>query len=78
VGASLLHRIGRPEWIADSPEDYIAIARKLAEDPGELAIIRAGLRTKLLASSLCDAAGFTRTLETACRTIWHDKYQRAS
>ena len=32
--------LGRPEWVGANPEEMIAIARRLASDPRELAAIR--------------------------------------
>ena len=58
VGASILTQIGRPEWIAESPEDYRAIARELAGRVVDLRIQRVALRKQVLASPLCDASGF--------------------
>jgi predicted O-linked N-acetylglucosamine transferase (SPINDLY family) len=69
-GASILTSLGRPEWIARSPEEYIAIAQRLAADPKALAAIRSGLRTELQASPLMDNAGFTRELEDLYRQAW--------
>ena len=66
-GASILTSLGRPEWIARSPEEYIAIAQRLAADPQQLAAIRSGLRAELQASPLMDGAGFTRELEDLYR-----------
>ncbi|MCP9812249.1 tetratricopeptide repeat protein [Synechococcus lacustris] len=69
-GASILTSLGRPDWIARSPEQYIAIAQRLAADPQALATIRSGLRAKLQASPLMDNAGFTRELEALYRQAW--------
>jgi protein O-GlcNAc transferase len=69
-GASILTSLGRSEWIARSPEQYIAIAQSLASDPQQLAAIRRGLRTELQASPLMDGAGFTRELEDAYHQAW--------
>ena len=62
-GASILTTLGRPEWIARTPGEYIAIAQRLAADPQQLAAIRSGLRAELQASPLMDHAGYTRALE---------------
>ena len=70
VGASLLRRVGLDELVADSVEAYIAIAAGLAEKPQELAALRSSLRPRMLASPLCDTAGFTRSLEAAYRAMW--------
>ena len=69
-GASILTSLGRPEWIARSPQEYIAIAQRLAADPQALATIRSGLRAELQASPLMDNAGFTRELEDLYRQAW--------
>jgi predicted O-linked N-acetylglucosamine transferase (SPINDLY family) len=55
---------------APSPERYVAIAAELAGDLDRLAALRADLRPRLAASSLCDAVRFTHALETAFRTMW--------
>ena len=72
-GASILTSLGRPDWIARSPEEYIAIAQRLAADPQGLAAIRSGLRAELQASPLMDNAGFTRELETLYRQAWEQR-----
>ncbi|WP_297527147.1 O-linked N-acetylglucosamine transferase, SPINDLY family protein [Thiohalobacter sp.] len=71
VGASLLAAIGRPEWVADDPARYVAIAAELAGTGTErLAGLRAGLRDALLRSPLCDAARLARGIEQAWRARW--------
>jgi predicted O-linked N-acetylglucosamine transferase (SPINDLY family) len=70
VGVSLLANLGLPELIAQTPQDYVRIARDLAADRPRLSELRAGLRERLRASPLMDAARFTRNLEAAYREIW--------
>ena len=72
-GASILTSLGRPDWIARSPEQYIAIAQHLASDPQALATIRSSQRAELRASPLMDNAGFTRELEALYRQAWDEK-----
>lgn len=72
-GASILTSLGRPDWIARSPEEYIAIAQRLAADPQALAAIRSGLRAELQASPLMDNAGFTRELEDLYQQAWDER-----
>jgi predicted O-linked N-acetylglucosamine transferase (SPINDLY family) len=55
---------------APSPERYVEIAAELAGDLDRLAALRADLRPRMAASSLCDGARFTRALEAAYRTMW--------
>lgn len=70
VGVSLLTRIGLPELVARSPDEYVAAASALAADRAKLAVLRAGLRQQFQASPLCDHDRFTRDLEAAYRRIW--------
>lgn len=70
VGVSLLKQVGLAELIAATPEDYIAIASRLAGEPERLRALRSGLRQRLQASSLCDETGFTWGLESAYRKMW--------
>lgn len=69
-GRSILSTLGRPEWVADSAEDYLTIAQRLAADPAQLAKIREGLRGEIRNSPLMDNTGFTREMENHYRTIW--------
>ena len=69
-GRSILATLGRPEWVADSADEYLSIAQRLAADPARLATIRAGLRDEIRNSPLMDNAGFARDVERQYRTIW--------
>jgi len=69
VAASTLHAVGLPELIADSPEDYEALALALATEPARLADIRARLADGLATKPLFDSAGWTRALERAWTEI---------
>lgn len=70
VGAAILTGLGRGEWIAATVEEYIGAAVRLANEPTELAAIRAGLREEMCASSLMDENGFVGSLESAYRRMW--------
>ena len=69
-GVSILTNLGRPEWIAATPDDYIAKARALAGDLPRLAEIRAALRPQMQSSVLMDAPRFARNVEAAFRQAW--------
>lgn len=70
AGLSLLNAAGVGEFAAHSRADYIRIASELANDLPRLAVRRAGMRERLRASPLTDAAGFTRNLENLYREAW--------
>ena len=74
VGVSLLNQVGHPDWVAETPEGYIAAALALADNPPA----RAEVRRALAQSSLTDAPGFTRGLEDALRTIWRQRCEDAA
>ncbi len=69
-GASLLSNLALPEWIARSPAEYLAIARRAAGDPKALAALRAGLRERMKNSPLMDSAAFAQDMEQAFRHAW--------
>ena len=69
-GASILTNLGFPEWIAHSPEEYIAKTRQLAGDIDRLKTLRATLREKMRASVIMDAPRFARNAEAAYRQAW--------
>jgi len=65
VGASILTRVGLPELVADSLEEYREVAVRLATDSDRRNKIRGELREQLMNSSLTDAETLTRELEQA-------------
>lgn len=69
VGASLLHRVGLDELVADDPQTYMTLAAGLAADPERLAMLRSGMRERLVASPLLDGDGFARSIEAAFAEI---------
>ncbi|WKZ11775.1 MAG: tetratricopeptide repeat protein [Gammaproteobacteria bacterium] len=70
VGVSLLTAVGLPEFIASSPDEYVAMAIELAAQPGRVAELHHTLRNRLLQSPLCDGPRFTRIYEHALRGMW--------
>nr|WP_315236767.1 tetratricopeptide repeat protein [uncultured Albidiferax sp.] len=65
IGSAILQGLGRPEWIAQTEEEYVDKVVALASDLPLLAQLRAGLRAQMQASQLMDEAGFTRKVEQA-------------
>jgi predicted O-linked N-acetylglucosamine transferase (SPINDLY family) len=70
MGESLVHSAGLDEWIAETPDDYVAKAKAFAADLPALAALRGRLRGQLLASPVCDAPRFAGNLEDAFRGMW--------
>jgi protein O-GlcNAc transferase len=65
VGASLLHALGVPELIAESLQDYEALALNFARDPQAWLALKAKIARNRVTHPLFDTARFTRNLETA-------------
>ena len=70
MGLSMMTAIGLPEFVANTPEEYVQIAVRFANDLPRLREIRAGMRERLMASPLLDGARYTRNLEAAYRRVW--------
>jgi protein O-GlcNAc transferase len=68
--ASHLGNVGLEDWVAATPEAYVAQAIARAQDLPALAVLRAGLRDRVAASPLTDAPRFGRSLAAALRRAW--------
>lgn len=65
-----LRTVGLGELVAEHLDGYVEAAAALARDRERLAALRAGLRGRMLASPLCDAAAFARDFAAACSIAW--------
>lgn len=72
MGISILANLGLPDLATRNVADFCQTAKDLAGDLPRLAALRAGIRPRMQASPLMDAAGFTRELELAYRQMWRD------
>jgi protein O-GlcNAc transferase len=72
VGVSLLNAVGLSEWVAQTPEEYVRIAKDMAGDIDRLDRLRQGMRARMQSSPLMDAPRFARTVEVAYRQIWRN------
>jgi predicted O-linked N-acetylglucosamine transferase (SPINDLY family) len=70
VGVSLLSNVGLPDLVAQTPEEYLSIASKLAANPSRVDALRAGLREQMRSSPLMDAPRFAAEVEAAYRKMW--------
>lgn len=77
-GASILSNLGFPEWVAGDDDAYVDVAVALASDLDRLSALRAGMRARMTASPLRDAASFARGMEAAYRQMWADWLEDAS
>jgi protein O-GlcNAc transferase len=70
VAASLLHAVGLSELAVHDPEEYEAIALRLATTPPLLAELRARLARNRSTHPLFDTDRYRRHLEAAYATMW--------
>ncbi|MBM3554877.1 MAG: tetratricopeptide repeat protein, partial [Alphaproteobacteria bacterium] len=70
--ASFLTQLDLSDFIATTPEGYVAAARGAVADATRLAAFRAGLRDRMRASPLADARAYTRAVEAAYRALWRN------
>ncbi len=70
LGVSIDSSIGLPEFITESEDAFVAQAVQWSRRLPELAALRASLRSRLLASPLCQTQAFARSLEHALRIMW--------
>jgi predicted O-linked N-acetylglucosamine transferase (SPINDLY family) len=70
VGTSILTAAGLDDFIAVSPEDYVARARSLSSDLQGLASLRLRLREQVAASPLADPKRLARAIEAAYLRLW--------
>ena len=70
VALSLMQPLDMSSFCAATPEQYVARAKALAGNLPALARIRAGLRARMQASSLCDARRYARALDDTYRKMW--------
>ena len=70
MGADLLSHAGLSELVVETEEAYAEVAVALAEDPDRLRRLRSGLRTRVQASPLMDAAKFAANFAEAMRGMW--------
>ena len=65
VAASLLHAIELPELVARSPAEYEQMAIRLAQEPEQIAALKAQIAANRRSAPLYDSPRFTRHIEQA-------------
>ncbi|RAU22555.1 peptide transporter [Paramagnetospirillum kuznetsovii] len=70
VAASLLHAVGLPELVMNTPDEFLALASQLGRDRGCLSELRARLSSLLPTAPGFDPTRFARDLEQAYDQIW--------
>ena len=78
VGSAILERVGLGHLAAAEPVGYVRRALELAGDLTELARLRAGMRNRLIWSTLLDGRKLAREVEAEYRRIWTAWCQQTS
>ena len=65
MGASFMTAAGLDDWVAESDDDYVAIAQRMAADRKALLALKKGLRKRLQALPAWDPRQHTRHFEAA-------------
>jgi protein O-GlcNAc transferase len=71
VATSLLRSLGLQQLCASSPEEYLRLALRIAQEPRERANLRAQLEAARVGSGLFDPQLYCRRLEGAYLEIWN-------
>jgi predicted O-linked N-acetylglucosamine transferase (SPINDLY family) len=69
-GLSQLSNLGLAELVAQSEDEYVAVANRLVHDLPHLELLRSSLRSRMESSVLMGAPRFARNIETAYRAMW--------
>ena len=69
-GVSLLGTVGLQDWVLDTPQAFLAQARKWAGNAPDLGSLRLDLRARIKNSPLMDETGFVRDWEALLRKAW--------
>jgi len=72
VGMSIIANVGLEGLISATPDEYVKIAVRFAEDLRRLKDLREGMRTLMLQSPVTDARRFTMNLEHYFQAIWNE------
>jgi protein O-GlcNAc transferase len=73
VGASLLTAAGHPEWIADSPEAYVALAVQFTQPAYPLVELRTRLRSEVQHSILFDHRAQAERFGSTLLECWQQR-----
>ena len=70
MGASFMHALGQPDWVAGDTAEYVAIGKRLAGACQHWRKNRAALRARMTASPLSDIKSWVAELEALYQRMW--------
>jgi predicted O-linked N-acetylglucosamine transferase (SPINDLY family) len=72
-GAAILTDAGLNEFVAESLERLVVLAKEWGGKREALAAVRAGLRSRVANSTVADGAAYVRDMEAALRRAWRER-----
>jgi predicted O-linked N-acetylglucosamine transferase (SPINDLY family) len=72
LSASIMTTLGLTDWIAETEEQYVALAVQKAGDLQSLAVLRQQLRGIFTSSVIGDQAAYTQAVEQEYRKLWQE------
>jgi predicted O-linked N-acetylglucosamine transferase (SPINDLY family) len=72
AGGAIVAAVGLSDWVAEDDDGYVAIAKKFASRPDEVAALRAQLPTLIARSEAGDTERYARRVEEGYRRFWRD------
>ncbi len=75
-GALIMKQVGCDELVVDTEDAFVAKAQQLAADRPKLTALRQSIRSRLLASPLCDGEDFALQMTAAFEQMWAEQQQR--
>jgi len=76
IGTSFNYGLGLDDFVANSTDEYIAIAQNAASNPGLLEKLRAEIPQRMAQSPMGNAAIYTRATEKIYHSLWLKACQR--
>jgi len=70
VGASIMARVGLHDYVAETVEGYLEVAKSKSLALDELRMLRQNLRQQMMSSPLCDSEDFAKQIEKAYAYMW--------
>lgn len=77
LASTFLKAFGKPEWIAQTEDEYVSIVAKLAGDVAGRRALRTTQRSRMASSPLCDSTALAKALQNAFEQMF-DAYQARS
>jgi predicted O-linked N-acetylglucosamine transferase (SPINDLY family) len=69
MSSSILKSLGRSEWVAETPKEYVRIVQSLASDKARLLSYKSTLRQEMMRSEVCNGKGLSTALEDAFKAM---------